>query len=514
MKKVLLFALLGCFELAGPCPAHVGSPDVYFQGNAGPYHLVATIRTPQMIPGVAQVEIRSDTPGVREVKVTPLYITGDGSRYPPPPDSLEPAAGDPQFFSGSIWLMDSGSWQVRLHADGVLGPGTIAIPVPAFARNTLPMPKSLGAVLLGLLGLLVAAIVAIFGAARREGTLEPGEKPGPEQKRGARKVMAATLAVTIAALAIGDRWWTDVAAANTSRKIYRPPALGVSLLGDQMRLRIAESGWHARRQDTGMGALFPDHGHLMHLFLIRAPEMDRMYHLHPRQDPTDEASFVDDLPAIAAGHHRIFADIVRSSGFPDTMVKEIDIPQTIGHPLAGDDSEATAASLADRSTDQLVAPLSGGARMVWERDPGPVRSNRLLWFRFRVDDASGKPVTDLEPYMGMAGHAEFVASDFSVFAHVHPDGSVSMAALALAGASSGAAQAQDSAKTPAAPGMDTSGMAMPGLAGRMAPGNSTSPAPAEVSFPYGFPKAGWYRIFVQVKRKGKVETGVFDADVN
>ena len=34
--------------------------------------------------------------------------------------------------------------------------------------------------------------------------------------------------------------------------------------------------------------------------------------------------------------------------------------------------------------------------------------------------------------MGMAGHAEFVRSDLSVFAHVHPAGSVSMAALELA----------------------------------------------------------------------------------
>jgi len=34
-----------------------------------------------------------------------------------------------------------------------------------------------------------------------------------------------------------------------------------------------------------------------------------------------------------------------------------------------------------------------------------------------------------------------------------------------------------------------------------------------VSFPYGFPKAGDYRIFVQVKRAGRVETGVFDAQV-
>src|SRR6202050_2268762 len=225
MKKAVLIALLASLELAPACLAHVGSPDVYFQGNAGPYHLVATIRTPPMIPGVAQIEIRTDTPGPRNVLVTPLYINGDGSKYPPPPDDLQSAAGDPQFFSGSIWLMDSGSWQVRVQVDGALGPGTIAIPVPAFARSNLPMPKSLGAALLGLLGLLVAAIVAIFGAARREGTLEPGERPGPEQKRGARKVMAATLAIHIAALAVGDRWWTEVAAANASRKSYRPPSL-------------------------------------------------------------------------------------------------------------------------------------------------------------------------------------------------------------------------------------------------------------------------------------------------
>ncbi len=37
--------------------------------------------------------------------------------------------------------------------------------------------------------------------------------------------------------------------------------------------------------------------------------------------------------------------------------------------------------------------------------------------------------------------------------------------------------------------------------------------PPEAVFPYGFPSAGNYRIIVQMKHGGTVETGIFDATV-
>jgi hypothetical protein len=497
--------LLLAFIVGVPCLAHVGSPDVYFQGDAGPYHLIVVVRTPQMIPGVASIEIRSAAPGVREVKIVPLYIIGPGAKYPPPPDILKPSKDDAQCFPGKLWLMASGSWQVRIEADGDKGAGILSVPVPAFARATMPMQRGLGALLTGLMILLVVAIVSILGAARREGQLESGGVAGTPQKRAARITMAGGFAIVLGLLAMGGWWWKVSAAGRAERMIYRPPQLTVSVLPDgKTLLRVGESAWHTRRPDAVSTKLIPDHGHLMHLFLIRVPEMDRFLHLHPRED--QGGVFLEDLPPIAAGHYQIFADIVRESGFPDTLVSELDIPETTGMPLAGDDSAASPAPLAPGPTGNSFATLSDGSRMIWERDAGPLIANRLYMFRFHVEGGDGKIAGDLEPYMGMAGHAEFVRSDLSVFAHVHPDGSASMAAIQLADASW-------QVNSPAASTADKkfgAATAMPGM--KMSGG--TEAHFSEVAFPYGFPMAGLYRIFVQVKRAGHVETGVFDVQVN
>ena len=51
-----------------------------------------------------------------------------------------------------------------------------------------------------------------------------------------------------------------------------------------------------------------------------------------------------------------------------------------------------------------------------------------------------------------------------------------------------------------------------GMAGGME--MPSGPLTNVVEFPYGFPKPGAYRIFVQMKHGDTVETGVFDAWAN
>jgi hypothetical protein len=505
-----LFAVVAL--LAMPIWAHVGSPDVYFQGAAGPYHLIITVRTPQMIPGIADVEILSATPGISKITVVPTYIVGPGAKYPPIGDALIQSKDDPQSFSGKVWLMESGSWQIRVQVDGAQGAGELSLPVPAAARRTLPMQKSLGVLLFVLMALLVLAIIAIAGAARREGMLEPGQVPGPEHVRRGRRVMMGAAVVVFALLFFGNWWWNSEAFAKARQMIYTAPPLNVSLdPGGKLILQMGDSAWHRTRPETVMTNLIPDHGHLMHLFLIREPGLDRFYHLHPELQagvrPVGTNSFALDLPAIPAGRYQVFADVVRESGFPDTMTSEIDLPNVPGVQLSGDNSEATALPLAAQTdspgsstagaggSDGPVMVLPDKYRMVWERGTARLVANHFVWLRFRLETPSGKPVKDMEPYMGMAGHAEIVRSDRSVFAHIHPDGSVAMAALELTRTKASASSIS--------PAMNL-GMNMD---------MRTEPAAAEVSFPYGFPKAGEYRIFVQMKRGGQVETGVFDTDV-
>jgi hypothetical protein len=482
MKKFFRFICVLLLPLAGT--AHVNSPDVYYDGYAGPYHLLVTLRPPAVVPGVAQIQIRSVSNDVSDIKILPLRMIGVGAKMAPLPDPAKRSADDPQLFTGSLWIMVRGSWKVQIQAAGPKGAAQLEVPLPAVSTSSQPMQTGLG-ILLAFLGLaLGAGLIGIIVAGTREAGLNPGAAPAPPQNRRGRIGLAIAGVIVIGAFVLGNQWWGSEARAN-ERLNYKVPNMKPALLGGSLlRLRLDNPNeaeptrFRSEQPDRiRLDDLIPDHGHLMHLFVVRMPDMKAFWHLHP--DQTQPGDFAQNLPIMPEGQYKLYADIVHHTGFPETEVATVNLPAVTGEALIGDDAGSLDLTPADK-----VAQLSGGYRMVWQRDERPFKSGQPYWFRFRVEDKDGKPATDLEPYMGMAGHAVFLSTDGNVFAHVHPAGSVSMAAVGLAEGRSPKAAMEN-----------------------MDHGSSA----AEVSFPYGFPKAGEYRIFVQVKRAGKVETAEFVA---
>jgi hypothetical protein len=486
MMHALTLAFVLCLLLCPAAWSHVGSPDVYYEAMAGPYKLFVTIRTPQMIPGIAQIEVRCLEGAVDEIEIVPLRVIGEGSKTAPPPDRMVRSAEDPQFFTGKLWLMESGSWQVRMGVSGAQGKAQLAVPVAAYAQRTLGMQKTTGVVLAALMAFLTLSLISIFGAAARESQLEPGVEIPPARRSRARVAMVVAAVAVVGILFLGDMWWTSIATANASSKVYKAPPVDVSVVnGNELVLKMGTSPWHEQRKQMQLDAIIPDHGHLMHLFLLRMPEMDEFYHLHPEESGT--GTFTGKIPAVEGGSYAVFADIVRESGFPDTMTAKIDLPRKDkGIPLTGDDSDAVATKISASQKGVTSVALGVGDHVEWLLDARTLQAQKPTLLRFRVVDKNYAPAKDLEPYMGMAGHLVIFRRDLSVFAHVHPAGSIPMAALMLL-------------QQPNASGGNS-------MAGMHQEGGSS-----EITFPYGFPQAGDYRLFLQVKRGGRVQTAVFDA---
>ena len=489
MRKVLCNLFL---IIAPTCLAHVGSPDVFFEGDAGPYRLFIVVRMPPTVPGVAEIEIRSDSGDVREIRIVPMRLIGAGSQIGPTPDNTEQSKTDPRSFTARLWLMEFHALQVRIEVDGARGKGELALPVMAEAQRTLPMQKPLGTILLALMLFLAAGCVSIVHAAASEARLEPGTVLDARELPGLRRVTFVTILVVTGIILSGDLWWSAQARAYAN-VVFKPPRITASRQPTgRLALSAPEGKWSRYRWSelTKPSALIPDHHHLMHLFLVRMPGIDQFWHLHP--EPDVDGFFSQDMPSLPAGRYQLFADIVTNAGWALTLTGEVSLPEVRGRPMIGDDAGVAAAALSSSATT-TVSMLSQGARMIWETDNAPPKANMATRLRFRVEDQDGKPVQDLEPYMGMTGHLVVICSDGSVFAHVHPSGSPAMATVDLAQATLQA---------------DTGGSA-----GNPHASHTSGRVASEVSFPYGFPKAGDYRLFVQVRRSRHIETGIFDVQV-
>jgi len=511
---LLAFACLGL-----PARAHVGSPDVFYEGLIGPYHAQVTIRMPGVVPGLASIDVRVEAAEAVTVSFRPLF-SGVAISNAPPPDLGVPVRGETNLYSGQLWLMAPGAYNIEVSIHGPAGEGAIPIPVNSRATRQLPLPKYLGAILAALGLLLVVGGVAIV-AATTEATLEPGTAPSPAENR--RRWIAGAIAAVVFLLAIvgGKKWW-DYDENNFRSRLVEggwPDIAGsVRTQGAQRILTLTIGAKDLNPNDPIK--LAPDHGKLIHFFLVRLPNHDAFAHIHPVRKGNQ--TFEVAVPPLPEGDYEMLCDLTfDDTGLSTTATNLVHLPAAPpafheGPALEPDPDDSWAADATHvavvKGGQETISRCADDRELVWKAHPDS-RVNEDADLSFELHDGAGHALA-LEPYMGMLSHVAVLRSDGRVFAHLHPSGNFSMAAQALAFAkldsrtnngandSSMAGMSMDMSM----PGMDHSAMAMMHMMHH--PSGATS-----VSLPYQFPSAGQYRLWVQVKSAGRVLTGVFDTTV-
>ncbi|MDO0917213.1 hypothetical protein QQM39_42345 [Streptomyces sp. DT2A-34] len=217
----------------------------------------------------------------------------------------------------------------------------------------------------------------------------------------------------------------------------RTPSVTAGTRAD-LRFVIRDSGGRA------VTAYQREHEKELHL-IVASRDLVTYRHLHPARAADGTWSIPVELPR--AGGYRVFADF--------TPAKEGAENLTLGADLAASGSYEPQKLPAPGSTakiDGYEVRLDGGLL------PGKESELKLKVSR------NGRPVTNLQPYLGAYGHLVALRSGDLAYLHVHPGG---------------------------------------------APGDGrTKPGP-EISFMATAPSSGTYRLFLDFKHEGQVHTAAF-----
>jgi hypothetical protein len=487
MKKWLALALF--VGLAPAAVAHVGSPNTFFQGDAGPYPIRAVVRPPGAVPGLAEISIKVED--AERVWVLPGLV-GDQEAQRPPPDEAKRVLGEPNMYSAELWLMDSGAYGIEVRVEGKRGSGVAIIPVTvaSIARQPLPMELAFAMALAGLF--LFVSSIFIAGKAARDLQRSP-------------QVAMVVSGVIVGGLFAGfGWWWSQVDRDFTSNVITKPVPINVKVRLDGSR-RVLELTPERDKPGPSWTALVPDHGKLMHLFLI---SRTGFAHIHPVQQGPERFDIV--VPPLPRGEYEVYGDLTYESGASETVVAKVELPD----PPPAENAEQNSALASDPddswSIDQVKESV--GARVFAFQDDlemkwlgsGPIARNDENALSFMLQTKSGEPV-GIVPYMGMLSHAAVRRDDAQVFVHLHPIGTYSMAS----------SEVIDRAAQPA--GTDTASTAGGDEHAHHHHHHHHHQKPRAtaqtISFPYAFASAGRYRIWVQMKTEEGVRTGIFDFEV-
>jgi len=398
------------------CSAHIGSPDVWFDGLAGPYKVLVHVQAPPVVPGIAVINVRAGEPGI--TRVTAFVNRFDATGGSPPPDIAVPVPDNPPWYRTRLWVMTAGSNSVTVNVRGDRGDGSVVVPLVAHAARRLRFNGALAIPLAAVGVVLALGLFTIVGATVRESVLPPGAEPDDQRRRRARFAMARAV-ILVGLVITGTAAWWRAEDADFVRRLYKPmpvsAAIDTSTGNARLVLTVTDSIWAHRNDGAWLrarrvaepSALIEDHGKLVHLFMISADGRSAFAHLHPRT--ADSVTFTSPLPNVPAGTYTVFADIVHATGLTQTLTSTVSVPaqaQAQSDTLGPDDSWALG-----RNATGSAAVLDDGTVLTWNRSTAPLVAGDEASLRFTAtlpagDTASLAKETSMPP----ATHASLARS--------------------------------------------------------------------------------------------------------
>lgn len=237
------------------------------------------------------------------------------------------------------------------------------------------------------------------------------------------------------------------------------------------------------------------HEKLLHLIVVSA-DLSWFNHVHPEYKGNGEFSVTMTLPR--EGGYKLYADYTpegRSQVVSQQEIRAGGSATPAATPLPVADTLGPGGWMVKRvhAIPEGEPDFQGGAeyQVALMPMPGSIVAGRDVMLHFQVRDRSGKPIDNLEPYLGAMGHAVILSSDTKTYLHTHPmeDGMQGM---------------DHGAMNHGKPGADS---AMAGAHAAPKSGGS------DVMFHTNFPAAGRYKAWGQFQHNGKIVMAAFVLDV-
>jgi len=146
-------------------------------------------------------------------------------------------------------------------------------------------------------------------------------------------------------------------------------------------------------------------------FFIVSQDFEHFEHIHPEKQTDGSFTIETNLPV--AGYYKLFCDFFPVGGMPQVTHHYL---VTAGY--SGDLVSAQARLVPDRSLVKTVE----GTRIELKFDPTQPFSGRPATLHYHlVDEKTGEPVKDLQPYLGAWGHTLILSEDGTDYLHSHPN---------------------------------------------------------------------------------------------